>query len=168
MSHVMNTYKRLPVALERGAGSWVWDKHGKRYLDALAGIAVCGLGHSHPKLVQAITAQAGKLIHCSNLYEIELQEQLADRLAAISGMDEAFFCNSGCEANEAAIKIARLYGHGKDVELPEIIVMKKAFHGRPIATLSQTGSRKVQSGFEPLVCCFVRVPFDDLAAVRKV
>jgi acetylornithine aminotransferase len=168
MSHVMNTYKRLPVALERGAGSWVWDKQGKRYLDALAGIAVCGLGHSHPKLVQAITAQAGKLIHCSNLYEIELQEQLADRLAAISGMDEAFFCNSGCEANEAAIKIARLYGHGKDVELPAIIVMEKAFHGRTIATLSATGSRKVQAGFEPLVGGFVRVPFDDLAAVRKV
>lgn len=168
MSHVMNTYKRLPVALERGAGSWVWDKQGKRYLDALAGIAVCGLGHSHPKLVQAITAQAGRLIHCSNLYEIELQEQLADRLAAISGMNEAFFCNSGCEANEAAIKIARLYGHGKDVELPAIIVMEKAFHGRTIATLSATGSRKVQAGFEPLVGGFVRVPFDDLAAVRKV
>jgi acetylornithine/N-succinyldiaminopimelate aminotransferase len=164
----MNTYKRLPVALERGAGSWVWDKQGKRYLDALAGIAVCGLGHSHPRLVQAITAQAGKLIHCSNLYEIDLQEQLADRLAAISGMDEAFFCNSGCEANEAAIKIARLYGHGKDVELPAIIVMEKAFHGRTIATLSATGSRKVQAGFEPLVGGFVRVPFDDLAAVRKV
>jgi acetylornithine aminotransferase len=168
MSHVMNTYKRLPVALERGAGSFVWDKQGKRYLDALAGIAVCGLGHSHPKLVQAITAQAGKLIHCSNLYEIELQEQLADRLTAISSMDEAFFCNSGCEANEAAIKIARLYGHGKGVELPAIIVMEKAFHGRTIATLSATGSRKVQAGFEPLVGGFVRVPFDDLAAVRKV
>ena len=168
MSHVMNTYKRLPVAFERGAGVWVWDKHGKRYLDALAGIAVCGLGHSHPRLVEAITAQAGRLIHTSNLYGIELQERLADRLAAISGMDEAFFCNSGCEANEAAIKIARLYGHGRGIELPAIIVMDKAFHGRTMATLSATGSRKVQAGFEPLVGGFVRVPFDDLAAVRKV
>ncbi len=168
MSHVMNTYKRLPVAFARGAGVWVWDKQGKRYLDALAGIAVCGLGHSHPRLVEAITAQAGRLIHTSNLYEIELQERLADRLAAISGMDEMFFCNSGCEANEAAIKIARLYGHGRGIELPATIVMDKSFHGRTMATLSATGSRKVQAGFEPLVAGFVRVPFDDLAAVRKV
>ena len=168
MSHVMNTYKRLPVAFARGAGVWVWDKQGKRYLDALAGIAVCGLGHSHPRLVEAITAQAGRLIHTSNLYEIELQERLADRLAAISGMDEVFFCNSGCEANEAAIKIARLYGHGRGIELPATIVMDKSFHGRTMATLSATGSRKVQAGFEPLVAGFVRVPFDDLAAVRKV
>ena len=164
----MNTYKRLPAAFERGAGVWVWDQQGKRYLDALAGIAVCGLGHSHPRLVQAITAQAGTLIHTSNLYEIELQERLADRLAAISGMDEIFFCNSGCEANEAAIKIARLYGHGRGIELPAIIVMDKSFHGRTMATLSATGSRKVQAGFEPLVGGFVRVPFDDLAAIRKV
>ena len=168
MSHVMNTYKRLPVAFERGAGIWVWDKQGKRYLDALAGIAVCGLGHSHPRLVQAISAQAGTLIHTSNLYGIELQERLADRLAAVSGMEEAFFCNSGCEANEAAIKIARLYGHGRGIECPAIIVMDKSFHGRTMATLSATGSRKVQAGFEPLVGGFVRVPFDDLAAVRKV
>ena len=168
MSHIMHTYKRLPVVLERGAGCWLWDHQGKRFLDALSGIAVCGLGHSHPKLVQAINAQAGKLIHTSNLYEIKLQEQLADRLAAISGMDEVFFCNSGCEANEAAIKLARLYGHGKGIDLPAIIVMDQAFHGRTIATLSATGSRKVQAGFEPLVPGFVRVPFDDLAAVRKV
>ena len=168
MSHVMNTYKRLPVAFERGAGVWIWDKQGKRYLDALAGIAVCGLGHSHPRLVEAIAAQAGRLIHTSNLYEIPLQEQLADRLATISGMDETFFCNSGCEANEAAIKIARLYGHGRGIELPATIVMDKSFHGRTMATLSATGSRKVQAGFEPLVAGFVRVPFDDLAAVRKV
>ena len=164
----MHTYKRLPLALERGSGSWVWDKQGKRYLDALCGIAVCGLGHSHPRLVQAITEQVGKLIHTSNLYEIERQEQLGDRLAAISGMDEVFLCNSGCEANEAAIKLARLYGHGKGIDLPAIIVMEKAFHGRTIATLSATGSRKVQAGFEPLVPGFVRVAFDDLAAVRKV
>ena len=168
MTHVMNTYKRLPVAFERGEGCWVWDKQGKRYLDALAGIAVCGLGHSHPSLVRAISSQAAKLIHTSNLYEIPLQEALADRLAAISGMDEVFFCNSGCEANEAAIKIARLHGHGKGIETPAIIVMEKAFHGRTIATLSATGSRKVQAGFEPLVPGFVRVPFDDLTAVRKV
>jgi acetylornithine aminotransferase len=168
MSHVMHTYKRLPVAFERGEGSWLWDKHGKRYLDALCGIAVCGLGHSHPRLVQAITEQAARLIHTSNLYEIERQEQLGARLATISGMDEVFFCNSGCEANEAAIKLARLYGHHKGIEMPAIIVMEQAFHGRTIATLSATGSRKVQAGFEPLVPGFVRVPFDDLAAVRKV
>ena len=168
MSHVMNTYKRLPVAFERGAGCWLWDKSGKRYLDALAGIAVLGVGHSHPRFVAALTAQAGKLIHTSNVYEIEQQEALGARLAAISGMDEAFFCNSGCEANEAAIKIARLYGHHKGIEMPAIIVMEKAFHGRTIATLSATGSRKVQAGFEPLVPGFARVPFDDLAAVRKV
>ena len=168
MSHLMNTYKRLPVAFERGAGCWLWDKQGNRYLDALAGIAVCGVGHSHPRLVEAITAQAGKLIHTSNVYQIENQEKLGDRLAAISGMDEVFFCNSGCEANEAAIKIARLYGHQKAIEMPAIIVMDKAFHGRTIATLSATGNRKVQAGFEPLVPGFVRVPFNDLAAVRKV
>jgi len=168
MSHVMHTYKRLPVTFERGEGCWLWDKQGKRYLDALAGIAVCGVGHSHPRLVKAISEQAAQLVHTSNLYEIERQEQLGDRLAAISGMDEVFFCNSGCEANEAAIKVARLYGHGKGIDTPAIIVLEKAFHGRTIATLSATGSRKVQAGFEPLVPGFVRVPFDDLAAVRKV
>ncbi len=168
MSHVMNTYKRQHVAFERGEGCWLWDKQGKRYLDALAGIAVVSIGHSHPKFVQALTAQAAKLIHTSNVYEIEHQEALGERLAAISGMDEIFFCNSGCEANEAAIKIARLYGHHKGIEMPAIIVMEKAFHGRTIATLSATGSRKVQAGFEPLVPGFARVPFDDLAAVRKV
>ena len=168
MSHVMNTYKRLPVAFERAAGCWLWDTSGKRYLDGLAGIAVCGVGHSHPKLVRAISEQAGKLIHCSNLYQIDLQEKLADRMAQISGLQEIFFCNSGCEANEAAIKLARLYGHGLGVEVPAIIVMEKAFHGRTIATLSATGSRKVQAGFEPLVPGFVRVPFDDLQAVKRV
>ena len=168
MSHVMHTYKRLPVTFERGEGCWLWDKQGKRYLDALAGIAVCGVGHSHPRLVKAISEQAAQLVHTSNLYEIERQEQLGDRLAAISGMDEVFFCNSGCEANEAAIKVARLYGHGKGIDTPAIIVLEKAFHGRTLATLSATGSRKVQAGFDPLVPGFVRVPFDDLAAVRKV
>lgn len=168
MSHVMNTYKRQHVAFERGEGCWLWDKQGKRYLDALAGIAVVSIGHSHPKFVQALTAQAAKLIHTSNVYEIEHQEALGERLAAISGMDEIFFCNSGCEANEAAIKIARLYGHHKGIEMPAIIVMEKAFHGRTIATLSATGSSKVQAGFEPLVPGFVRVPHDDLAAIERV
>ena len=168
MSHLMNTYQRLPVAFERGSGCWLSDKNGKRYLDVVAGIAVCGLGHSHPTFLRAITEQTGKLIHTSNLYQIERQEQLADRLAAISGMDEMFFCNSGCEANEAALKLARLYGHAKNVDAPAVIVMENAFHGRTIATLSATGSRKVQAGFEPLVPGFVRVPFDDLGAIRKV
>jgi len=168
MSHVMNTYNRLPVAFERGEGAWLWDTRGKRYLDALAGIAVCGIGHSHPKLTAALRDQVGKLVHTSNLYGITLQEQLADRLAAISGMDNVFFCNSGCEANEAAIKLARYYGHQKKIESPAIVVLEKAFHGRTIATLSATGSRKVQAGFEPLVAGFVRVPFDDLEAVKRV
>jgi acetylornithine/N-succinyldiaminopimelate aminotransferase len=168
MSHLMNTYQRLPVAFERGTGCWLSDKNGRRYLDVVAGVAVCGLGHSHPTFLRAITEQAGKLIHTSNLYQIERQEQLADRLAAISGMDEMFFCNSGCEANEAALKLARLYGHAKNVDAPAVIVMENAFHGRTIATLSATGSRKVQAGFEPLVPGFVRVPFDDLGAIRKV
>jgi len=164
----MHTYKRLPVTFERGEGCWLWDKEGKRYLDALAGIAVVGTGHSHPRFVQTLTAQAARLVHTSNVYEIENQEALGARLAAISGMDEVFFCNSGCEANEAALKIARLYGHHKGIEMPAIIVMEKAFHGRTIATLSATGSRKVQAGFEPLVPGFARVPFDDFAAIKKV
>jgi acetylornithine/N-succinyldiaminopimelate aminotransferase len=168
MSHVMNTYARLPVAFERGEGSWLWDTNGKRYLDAVAGVAVCGLGHSHPKYVAALRDQLGKLVHTSNLYQIALQEKLADRLAAISGMENVFFCNSGCEANEAAIKLARLYGHKKNIEAPTIVVLEKAFHGRTIATLSATGSRKVQAGFEPLLSGFVRVPFDDLDAIRRV
>ena len=168
MSHIMNTYARLPVAFERGEGPWLWDTQGKRYLDALAGIAVCGLGHAHPRLTKALQKQVATLIHTSNLYEIPLQTQLADRLAAISGMDNVFFCNSGCEANEAAIKLARLYGHKKNIEAPVIIVMEQAFHGRTIATLTATGSRKVQAGFEPLLSGFVRVPFDDLDAVRRI
>ena len=168
MSHVMNTYARLPVAFERGEGSWLWDANGKRYLDAMAGVAVCGLGYGHPKYVAALREQVGKLVHTSNLYRITLQEKLADRLAAISGMDNVFFCNSGCEANEAAIKLARLYGHKKNVEAPAIVVLEKAFHGRTIATLSATGSRKVQAGFEPLLAGFLRVPFDDLEAMRRV
>ncbi len=168
MSHVMNTYARLPVAFTHGQGVWLWDAQGKRYMDALGGIAVNTLGHAHPRLVQTISTQAGRLIHTSNLYQITEQENLADKLAAISGMDKIFFCNSGCEANEAAIKIARLYAKGKAIENPAIVVMEKSFHGRTLATLSATGSRKVQAGFEPLVSGFVRVPYDDLEAVRQV
>ena len=168
MSHVMNTYARLPVAFTHGEGVWMYDDTGKRYLDALSGIAVNTLGHAHPRLVKAIAEQAGKLIHTSNLYRIPLQEQLSDRIAQTSGMDEVFFCNSGCEANEAAIKLARMYGHNKGVELPHIIVMESAFHGRTMATLSATGNRKAQAGFEPLVQGFIRVPYKDIEAVRRI
>ena len=138
MSHVMNTYGRMPVSFVRGEGAWLWDESGKRYLDALAGIAVSTLGHAHPKLVRAISEQVGSVIHTSNLYRIGKQEALADKLAAISGMENVFFCNSGCEANEAAIKLARLHGHQQGVEQPSIIVMEQAFHGRTLATLSAT------------------------------
>ncbi|MFB0936189.1 MAG: aspartate aminotransferase family protein [Propionivibrio sp.] len=168
MSHVMNTYVRLPVAFSHGSGSRVTDTEGKTYLDGLSGIAVSTLGHNHPALVAAIAAQAGRLLHTSNLYRMPQQEQLADKLAELSGMEEVFFCNSGCEANEAAIKLARFYGHQRGVDNPAIIVMEHSFHGRTLATLSATGSRKVQAGFEPLVSGFVRVPFNDLEAVRAI
>ena len=168
MSHLMNTYARLPVAFTHGDGSWITDSEGKRYLDALSGIAVNTLGHNHPELVAAIAAQAGRLLHTSNLYRMPQQEQLADKLAALSAMDEVFFCNSGCEANEAAIKLARFYGHQQGIDSPAIIVMEKAFHGRTMATLSATGNRKTQAGFEPLVSGFVRVPYNDLAAIRAI
>ncbi len=164
----MNTYTRQPVAFVRGEGAYLWDESGKRYLDAVAGVAVNGLGHAHPRLVKAISEQAASLIHTSNLYRVLRQEELAKRLCSLSGMDRAFFCNSGCEANEAAIKLARLYGHGKGIDVPTIIVMEKAFHGRTMATLTATGSRKIQAGFEPLLAGFARVPFDDLDAVRQV
>lgn len=159
---------QLPVTFAKGEGVWLWDEAGKRYLDALAGVAVCGLGHCHPKLVKAICKQAGTLIHTSNLYHIAKQEQLASRLAVLSGMDNAFFCNSGAEANEAAIKLARLYGHGRHIDLPTIIVMEKSFHGRTMATLTASGNRKVQAGFEPLLTGFARVPYNDLEAVAQV
>ena len=168
MSHVMNTYARLPVTFSHGQGSRITDIEGNEYLDALSGIAVSTLGHAHPKLVSAIAAQAGRMLHTSNLYQIREQEQLSDRLAELSGMQEIFFCNSGCEANEAAIKLARFYGHKKGIESPTIIVMEKAFHGRTMATLSATGNRKAQAGFEPLVSGFVRVPYDDLEAIKAV
>ncbi len=166
--HLMNTYARQPVSFVKGEGVWLFDAEGNRYLDALAGVAVNGLGHGHPKLVKAISDQATKLIHVSNVYNINEQERLADKLCEVSGMDKVFFCNSGCEANEASIKLARLYGHNKGIKNPEIIVMEKAFHGRTLATLSATGNRKTQAGFEPLVSGFVRVPFDDVEAVRQV
>ena len=168
MPHVMNTYGRLPLALSHGRGCWVWDTEGRKYLDGLGGIAVNTLGHAHPKLVPALRDQIGKLIHTSNYYEIPLQEQLAAKLCEISGLEAAFFCNSGLEANEGALKIARKYGHDTGIERPEIIVYEKAFHGRSIATLSATGNPKVQKGFEPLVEGFVRVPLNDLAAVERV
>jgi len=168
MSHLMNTYARLPIAFTHGDGAWLWDTNGKRYLDALSGIAVNTLGHAHPRYTAALTAQIGKLIHVSNIYQVPQQEQLADKLCELSRMDEVFLCNSGCEANEAAIKLARMYGHNKGIEMPNIIVMEKAFHGRTLATLSATGSRKVQAGFEPLVKGFVRVPYNDLDAIRQV
>ena len=168
MSHLMNTYARLPVAFTHGQGAKVFDESGRSYLDALAGIAVSTLGHAHPRLVKAIADQAGRILHTSNIYRIREQEQLGDRLAALSGMDEVFLCNSGCEANEAAIKLARMFGHQKGIDSPAIVVMEKAFHGRTLATLSATGNRKVQAGFEPLVGGFVRVPFDDLAAVENI
>lgn len=168
MSHLMKNYARQPVAFTHGQGCHLFDEQGRRYLDGLAGIAVNTLGHNHPRLVQALGAQIAKLIHTSNIYRVREQEELADRLAALSGMDEVFFCNSGCEANEAAIKLARLFGHQKGIEQPAIIVMEQAFHGRTLATLSATGNRKVQAGFEPLVPGFVRVPFDDLAAIEQV
>ena len=168
MPHLMNTYGRLPVAFSHGQGCRLFDEQGKSYLDALAGIAVNTLGHNHPRLVKALGDQVARLMHTSNVYRIVEAEAASDRLAALSGMDEVFFCNSGCEANEAAIKLARMYGHQQGVEQPAIVVMEQAFHGRTLATLSATGNRKVQAGFEPLVTGFVRVPFDDIAAIEQL
>jgi acetylornithine/N-succinyldiaminopimelate aminotransferase len=167
-SQVMPTYARLPVTFDRGEGAWLWDTEGKRYLDAISGVAVCSLGHAHPVISRAICEQAGKLLHTSNIYQIALQEKLAGELCRLSGLDNAFFCNSGAEANEAAIKIARRYGHHRGVERPAVIVMESSFHGRTLATLSATGNPKVQDGFEPLVEGFVRVPYGSVAAVEAV
>ena len=162
---LMSTYKRQPVTFERGEGAWLWDTTGRRYLDALSGVAVCGLGHAHPAVQEALCAQAGRLVHTSNIYGIALQEQLGEQLAKLSGMERAFFCNSGAEANEAAIKLARLYGHAKGVAVPKIAVMEGSFHGRTMATLTATGNRKIQAGFEPLVEGFVRLPYGDAGAL---
>jgi acetylornithine aminotransferase len=168
MSHLMNTYARLPVSFVRGEGVWLWDGQGKRYLDGVAGLAVNTLGHAHPRLVKALSEQVRTLIHTSNLYQVQKQEELAARLAGLANMDKVFFCNSGAEANEAAIKLARLYGHQKGIDNPTIIVMEKSFHGRTMATLSATGSRRVQAGFEPLMGGFARVPYNDVDAVAQV
>ncbi len=164
--HVMNTYGRLPIALSHGQGCRVWDVNGKSYLDALGGIAVNTVGHNHPKLVPALQEQIGRLIHTSNYYHVPLQETLAAKLVELSGLENVFFCSTGLEANEAALKLARKFGHDKGIERPEIVVYEKAFHGRSIATLSATGNPKVQAGFGPLVEGFIRVPLNDLEALK--
>ena len=167
-SYLMPTYARQPIAFVRGEGVWLEAEDGDRYLDAISGLAVCNLGHSHPAVTEALVRQASTLTHTSNLYRIPAQEALAARLCEISGMQKAFFCNSGAEANEAAIKLARLHGHRKGIQLPTIIVMESAFHGRTMASLTATGNSKAQAGFEPLLDGFVRVPYDDLDAVRAL
>jgi len=165
MNHLMNNYNRIPLSFTHGEGAYLWDTEGKQYLDALGGIAVCALGHAHPAVTAAVCDQAGKLVHTSNIYEIAVQRELADKLCGLSNMDNVFFCNSGAEANEAAIKMARLYGHAKGIEIPNIVVMEGSFHGR---TLAATGNRKIQAGFEPLVKGFVRAPFNDVDAVATI
>jgi len=168
-SNVMDTYSRLPVAFASGHGATLVDTEGRDYLDAISGIAVCGLGHAHPAVTEAVCEQAGRLVHTSNLYGIPLQEAVAGELARLSGLDRVFFANSGAEANESAIKLARRYGHDvREIERPEIVVMQSSFHGRTLATLTATGNRKVQAGFEPLLPGFKRVPYDDLEAVERV
>ncbi|MBR9828740.1 MAG: aspartate aminotransferase family protein [Oceanospirillales bacterium] len=165
---LMNVFNRLSVAFEHGEGAWLYDTDGNKYLDALCGIAVTGLGHAHPAVTHAISEQAAKLVHCSNIYTIKQQEALAAALTRISGMENAFFANSGAEANEAAIKLARRYGHNRNIDTPTIIVMEQSFHGRTMATLSATGNRATQQGFEPLVSGFIQVPYNDIDAVRQV
>ena len=168
MSALMQTYARLPVTFSHGEGAYLYDTEGRRYLDGIAGIAVNGLGHAHPAVTAAIRSQAEKLVHSSNLYRIEAQEELGMLLADIAGMERCFFGNSGAEANEAAIKLARLYGHQRGIDKPAIIVLEGAFHGRTLATLSATGNRKIQAGFEPLVSGFIRAPRNDLEALRQI
>ncbi|WAR46394.1 acetylornithine transaminase [Methylomonas rapida] len=165
-THIMPTYARQAVTFDHGDGAWLWDIDGKRYLDALAGIAVCNLGHAHPAIHQAISQQSQKLIHTSNLYGVKLQEELADRLCQLSGMENVFFCNSGTEANEAAIKLARKYGHQQGIEEPVIVTMDKSFHGRTMGALAATGNNKVKQGFAPLLSGFVHVPYNDIAALQ--
>lgn len=168
MSHLMNNYGRLPISFDHGQGVWLWDKEGNKYLDALAGIAVNSVGHAHPRLVRAISDQAAKLIHCSNYFNIDLQEQVAEKLVEHSGLDAVFFCNSGLEANECAIKIARKFGHLKGIDVPHIIVMKHAFHGRSIATLSATGNPSVKADFSPYTEGFIPVEEGNLEEVEKI
>lgn len=165
---LMTTYKRLDVTFTRGEGSWLWDAAGKAYLDAVSGVAVCSLGHAHAAVTRALCEQAAALVHTSNIYNIQRQQQLGEALTSLAGMERVFFCNSGAEANEAAIKLARLHGHRNGVKQPHIIVMENSFHGRTLATLSATGNRKVQAGFEPLVQGFTRVPYGDVAAIEAV
>jgi acetylornithine/N-succinyldiaminopimelate aminotransferase len=165
---LITSYNPLPVFFTHGEGVWLYDEQGKAYLDGLSGIAVCGLGHAHPDITRTIQNQAAKLLHTSNSYHIKEQEQLAEKLTALSNTQQAFFANSGAEANEAAIKLTRLYGHKKGIETPSIIVMERAFHGRTMATLTASGSRKVQAGFEPLVPGFIRAPFNDIEAIRTI
>ena len=165
---LMHNYAPLPVYFEKGEGAVLWDTEGKTYLDALGGIAVCSLGHAHPAVTKAICEQAGKLVHTSNLYGISQQQKLADKLTSLSNMDNVFFGNSGAEANEAAIKLARLFGHSKNIEQPAIIVMEGSFHGRTMATLTATGNRKVHAGFEPLVQGFIRAPYNDIEAINNI
>ena len=164
----MKTYAPLDVTFEHGEGAYLWDTNGQKYLDALCGIAVCGLGHAHPAITKTISEQAAKLLHTSNLYQIDKQQHLADQLCEVSGMSRVFFSNSGAEANEAAIKIARLFGHKNNIENPSIIVMDNSFHGRTMATLSATGNRKVQAGFEPLVQGFIRAPYNNIDAIKNI
>lgn len=166
----MGTYARKPITFSRGEGVWLYTDSGSndRYLDALSGIAVCGLGHAHPVVAKAVAEQASKLVHTSNIYQIELQEKLGIKLCQLSGMDAVFFCNSGAEANEAAIKLARLYGHHKNIKTPSIVVMENSFHGRTMATLTATGNRKAHAGFEPLVPGFIRAPFNDINAISSI
>ncbi|MDH3832388.1 MAG: aspartate aminotransferase family protein, partial [Gammaproteobacteria bacterium] len=166
--HLMNTYKPLPVSFDRGEGPYLFDDKGERYLDALCGIAVCGLGHAHPAVSKAVCEQSKRLLHTSNLYQISQQEKLADALCDVAGMDRVFFGNSGAEANEAALKLARLYGHQKGIDSPQVIVTEGSFHGRTLATLTATGNRKIQAGFEPLVPGFLRAPYNDLQAIRTI
>ena len=165
---LMLTYNRQQVTFERGEGVWLWDSSGKRYFDALCGIAVCGLGHAHPSVTEAICLQAGELLHTSNLYRIDLQEKLGEKLTQLAGLDNTFFCNSGAEANEAALKIARRYGHDREIDCPMVITMNDSFHGRTMATLSATGNPKVHQGFEPLVAGFIHVPYGDAKAVETL
>jgi acetylornithine aminotransferase len=168
MTALMQTYARLPVTFSHGEGVYLYDTEGRRYLDGIAGIGVNGLGHAHPAVTAAIREQADKLVHTSNLYRIEAQEQLAEALTQVAGMENCFFGNSGAEANEAAIKLARLYGHQRGIQKPAIVVLEGAFHGRTLATLSATGNRKIQAGFEPLVAGFIRAPRDDVNALRQI
>lgn len=165
---MMKTYAPLDVTFEHGEGAYLWDTNGQQYLDALSGIAVCGLGHAHPAITKTICEQAAKLLHTSNLYHVEKQQILADQLCKVSSMSRVFFSNSGAEANEAAIKVARLFGHNKKIDNPAIIVMENSFHGRTMATLSATGNRKVQAGFEPLVQGFIRAPYNDISAIKNI